>query len=171
MILEYAKAVKNGEQTCKIQGEGALKKFYIRRLCPRFNDLPLYMLWFNFFLGLNFIGLVLKLIIIHYHTPKQRTIKFKPRKKLNHNIYTILVTEKVHVPFSYTKYPCPCISFITIIIIRVCAHSRQRIPPWIDPTGVCTWLILTIGSNLDDPVFGSNLLGSTLLVWAQLFEG
>ena len=45
------------------------------------------MLWFNFFLGLNFIFLCLKLIIIHYHTPKQRKIKFEARKKLNHNIY------------------------------------------------------------------------------------
>ena len=47
------------------------------------------MLWFNFSLGLNFIFLCLKLIIIHYHTTKQRKIKFKPRIKLNHNIYTL----------------------------------------------------------------------------------
>ena len=45
------------------------------------------MLWFNFILGLNFIFLCFKLIIIHYHTPKQRKIKFKPRIKLNHNRY------------------------------------------------------------------------------------
>ena len=50
----------------------------------------MYMLWFTFFLGLNFIFLCLKLIIIRlYHTPKQRKIKFKLRKKLNHNIYNI----------------------------------------------------------------------------------
>ena len=30
------------------------------------------MLWFNFILGF-------KVIIIHYHTPKQEIIKFKPR--------------------------------------------------------------------------------------------
>ena len=47
----------------------------------------IYMLWFNFILGLNFIFLCFKLIIIHYHTQKQREIKFKPRIKLNHNIY------------------------------------------------------------------------------------
>ena len=47
----------------------------------------LYMLWFSFILGLHFIFLCFKLIIIHYHTPKQRKIKFKPRMKLNHNIY------------------------------------------------------------------------------------
>ena len=34
------------------------------------------MLWFNFIL-------CFKLIIIHYHTPKQRKIKYKPRIKLN----------------------------------------------------------------------------------------
>ena len=42
------------------------------------------MLGFNFILGLNFIFLCFKLIIIHYHTQKQRQIKFKPRIKLNH---------------------------------------------------------------------------------------
>ena len=47
----------------------------------------LFMLWFNFILGLNFISLCFKLIIIYYRTPKQREIKLKPRIKLNHNIY------------------------------------------------------------------------------------
>ena len=45
-----------------------------------------YMLWFNFIVGLNFIFLCFTLIIIHYHTPKHRTIKFKLKIKLNHNI-------------------------------------------------------------------------------------
>ena len=58
------------------------------RKVPRISPgLTVYMLWFNFFPGLNFIFLCLKVIIIHYHTPKQREIKFKPRIKLNHNIY------------------------------------------------------------------------------------
>ena len=48
-----------------------------------------YMLWFNFILGLNFIFFCFKLIIIHYHTQKQKKIKFKPRRKLNHNIYNV----------------------------------------------------------------------------------
>ena len=50
------------------------------------------MLWFNFILGLKFISLCFKLISIHYHTPKQRQnlIKFKPRIKLNHNIYVVV---------------------------------------------------------------------------------
>ena len=45
------------------------------------------MLWFNFILGSTFIFFCLKLIIIHYHTQKQKEIKIKPRIKLNHNIY------------------------------------------------------------------------------------
>ena len=49
-----------------------------------------YMLCFNFILGLN-IFFCLKLIIIYYHTPKQKNIKFKPRIKLNHNIYMIVL--------------------------------------------------------------------------------
>ena len=35
----------------------------------------LVMLWFNFILGLNFIFLCFKLIIIYYHTQKQRNIE------------------------------------------------------------------------------------------------
>ena len=49
-------------------------------------ELTRYLLCFNFILGSNFISLCFKLIIIHYHTPKQREIKFERRIKLNHNI-------------------------------------------------------------------------------------
>ena len=41
----------------------------------------------QFYPGSNFVFLCFKLIIIHYHTQTQRKIKFKPRMKLNHNIY------------------------------------------------------------------------------------
>ena len=51
----------------------------------------MYMLWFNFILGLNCIFFCFKLIIIHYHTQKQKKIKFKPRIKLNHNIYKTML--------------------------------------------------------------------------------
>ena len=47
----------------------------------------MHMLWFNFILGLIFISLCFKLIIIYYHAQKQRKIKIKPRIKLNHNRY------------------------------------------------------------------------------------
>ena len=53
------------------------------------------MLWFNFILGLIFVSHCFNLIIIHYHTPKEREIKFKPRIKLNHNIYMY-----VHMQYS-----------------------------------------------------------------------
>ena len=47
----------------------------------------MYMLWFNFIFGSNFISLCLKLTITHYITQKQKNIKFEPRIKLTHNIY------------------------------------------------------------------------------------
>ena len=41
--------------------------------------------WFKFY-----IPLVQTHYHTFYHTPKQRKIKFKPRKKLNHNMATII---------------------------------------------------------------------------------
>ena len=52
------------------------------------REIEVYVLWFNFILGLIFISHCLYLTIIHYHTPKQKKIKFKPRIKLNHNTST-----------------------------------------------------------------------------------
>ena len=62
------------------------------------------MLWFNFILGLTFISLCFKLIIIHYHTPKQREIKFKPRIKLNHNTYTQQLEILVRAMITYSEH-------------------------------------------------------------------
>ena len=62
---------------------------------------PVDMLSFNFIFGSSFISHCFKLIIITYHTPKQREIKVKPRIKSNHNRY-------LHV--NYVSNPC-CISF------------------------------------------------------------
>ena len=53
-----------------------------------------------FILGLNFILLCLKSIIIHFHTPKQRNIKLKLRIKLNHNIWPVLYKYNLHNLFS-----------------------------------------------------------------------
>ena len=50
-------------------------------------ELDMYLLWFNFILGSNFIFPCFKLTIIHYNTQKQKKRKFEPRIKLNHNIY------------------------------------------------------------------------------------
>ena len=58
------------------------------------NRFLVYMLWFNFILGLNFLFFCFKLIMIHYHTLKQKKRKFKPMKKLNHNIYTTLLIKQ-----------------------------------------------------------------------------
>ena len=55
-----------------------LKNLFKTVTLPSWN---VYMLWFNFILGLNFISICFKLIIIHYQTPKQRELKFKPRIK------------------------------------------------------------------------------------------
>lgn len=41
--------------------------------------LQLYMVWFILNLDLNFIVFCFQLFTIHYHTPKQGNIKFKPR--------------------------------------------------------------------------------------------
>ena len=57
------------------------------------------LLSFNFILGLNFISLCFKLIMIHYHTQKQREINFKPRKNLNHNRYMYVVHVNAHLLF------------------------------------------------------------------------
>ena len=56
-------------------------------VCRTENIQYMYLLWFNFILGLNFILFCFKLIIIYYHTQKQKKMKFKPRIKLNHNIF------------------------------------------------------------------------------------
>ena len=54
-----------------------------------------YMLWFGFILGSKFNSPLFQPdyhiyygLTIHYHTQKQSKIKFEPRIKLNHNIYT-----------------------------------------------------------------------------------
>ena len=74
------------------------------------------MLCLKFFLGLNFIFLCFKLIIIHYHTTKQRKIKFKPRIKLNHNSY-----------ISYHFFHCiMLLLFVNANIIRIRIRIRIR---------------------------------------------
>ena len=50
------------------------------------------MLWFNFILGINFIFLCFKLIIILYRTQKQRKIKMSTKDKSElQDIYFILI--------------------------------------------------------------------------------
>ena len=60
---------------------------------PSGQEGSLYVLWFNFILGLKFISFVSnKFIIIHYSTQKQKNIKLKSKIKLNHNIHLIAFT-------------------------------------------------------------------------------
>ena len=75
----------------------------------------LYMLWFNFILGLIFIFLCFKFSIMHYHTQKQRKIKIKPRIKLNYNINMVVRSEaeKVLPGIDLKTFDAPGQSFTT----------------------------------------------------------
>ena len=59
----------------------------------------MYMLWFNFILGSNFISLCLKLTIIHYITQKQKNIKIWTKDKIEpqHIKWTIRLKPSVTV--------------------------------------------------------------------------
>ena len=85
----------------------------------------LYMLWFNFILGSNFIFLCFKLIITHYHTQKQRKIKFEPRIKLNHNIYLDLFRIKQRW-FSQSWWFVNGLNYVTCYIARACLIQGQE---------------------------------------------
>ena len=76
----------------------------------------MHMLWVNFILGLNFISFCFKLIIIHYHTPKQREIKFKPRIKLNHNTY---MQNTNCIPFVYLRKITPQTEIKNIYFVKL----------------------------------------------------
>ena len=87
-----------------------LKNLFKTVTLPSWN---VYMLWFNFILGLNFISICFKLIIIHYQTPKQRELKFKPRIKYdpqqiyatNYKMWVIFSPESTVRPIFELSYP------------------------------------------------------------------
>ena len=54
------------------------------------------MLRSSFLLGLGSFSHCFRLIMIHYHSQKQRKIEFKPRMKLNHNTYNSLTDHSVY---------------------------------------------------------------------------
>ena len=60
----------------------------------------------QFYPWLNFIFHCFKLIIIHYHTTKQREIKFKPRIKLNHNRYLVCLLVEFDLLFAFGVLAC-----------------------------------------------------------------
>ena len=86
----YLGSVKKGN-------ESAVFSRFCRKILLQIRDIHIYikqvnihmycMLWFNFIPSLSFRFFSFKLIFVHYHTQKQKKIKFKPRIKLNHNMY------------------------------------------------------------------------------------
>ena len=49
----------------------------------------------QFYRWFKFISFCFKLIITHYHTQKQKKVKFEPRINLNHNKYFLISDETV----------------------------------------------------------------------------
>ena len=78
------------------------------------------LLWFNFVLGLNLIFLCFWVWYYYdYITSlKQRKIKFQPRIKLNHNIYT---TQKSKCKISALSTECSlaCATAHTILALKI----------------------------------------------------
>ena len=74
------------------------KSVIFYRVC---NALTMYVLWFNFILGLNFIFFCLWVWQCMIMSLKQKKIKFKPRIKLNHNI---CMTYNKVPPSNYCMY-------------------------------------------------------------------
>ena len=76
-----------------------------KNLCYK-SDIHVVVQFNPIFLGSNSIFLCFKLIIIYYHTQKQWKIKFKPRTKLNHNIYKLYISIEISVdPPTSTPLP------------------------------------------------------------------
>ena len=90
-ILEEQFPVWRNTAASKI-GNGTISLLIFQNLCQWRNSLCANLEGISpgkpYPATLNFIFLCFKVIIIHYHTPKQKKIIFKPRIKLNHNIYT-----------------------------------------------------------------------------------
>ena len=57
------------------------------------------MLWFNFILGLNAIFLYFWVSLCMIMSLKQRNVKFKPRIKLNQNMYLYLLGTNCYILF------------------------------------------------------------------------
>ena len=74
--------------------------------------LCMYVLWFNFNLGSNFIFFCFWVLYCMIMSLKQRKIKFEPRIKLSYNIY---IVSKHHKLFSccikrFHSLDCLCVS-------------------------------------------------------------
>jgi len=79
-----------------------LKIIAARQILRHYNYIctAVYLLQFDFILGLNFVSFVSN-TLTHYHTLpylKQKEIKFKPRIKLNHNKKSYAGLAKTWIP-------------------------------------------------------------------------
>ena len=72
-------------------------------------QLVLYLLWFNFILGLNLLFFCFKLIIIQYYNQKQKKRKLKPRIKLNHNISMCSLAVFLYVGYLFFQFLSYCL--------------------------------------------------------------
>ena len=95
---------------------------------PRYEKM--YMLWFNFILGLNFIFFCFKLIIIRYHTQKHREIRFKPRTKLNHKIYSQLFTRMCLCKLLLGKIKTDFLPLTISLVYEKVAELSRRLLLW-----------------------------------------
>ena len=110
------------------------------------------MLWCNFILGLNFISLCFKLIIIHYHTKKQKEIKFKPRINLNHNIYITHAICKLFQKIKIHLYWIHIIYIGIIFYITLSSSSSSSSSSSLSPSLRLIFLSLLTRAGLN-PIF------------------
>ena len=68
------------------------------------------MLWFSFILGSIFVFSCFVLIIIHYHTQEQKTIKIEPRITLNYDILNAHESDNPKIDESVYIYESEIIS-------------------------------------------------------------
>ena len=110
-IFCFVSMYVHADVTCSLYlGRGQNFKSYDGEASYSCNlDNEFCMLWFNklfYPLFKYFIFLCFKLIIIYYHTPKQRKIEFRPRTKLNHNVYNVCTLKILYTgTLAWTNYP------------------------------------------------------------------
>ena len=79
----------------------------------KWRFLTFFYFWYvmkhvNFILGLNFIFLCFKLIIIHYYTPNKEKWNLNQRIKLSHNIHNYYLKHQLLTKRSCTRARLQC---------------------------------------------------------------
>ena len=97
----------------------------------------MYLLKFNFILVLNFIFFCFNIITIHYHTQKQRNMRFKPRVKFNQNISTVNEkSQKKRLKLLFRiGHPCWQLSYENSPLVVVYVTGNDE-PYW----PLCDWV-------------------------------